>query len=77
MAKTKQALEGFVNVNVEDGKIKLTARWHDRDGEQHDCGFVIAPSWNAARRHASVLAEAVVDSAQRNAAASRPKGGAS
>ncbi len=65
MAKTKNALEGYVNVKVEDGKIKMTARWADKEGETHDCGFVLAPSWNAARRHAAILGEAIIDAAQR------------
>lgn len=67
MVNTKNALEGYVNVKVEEGKIKMTARWVDKDGETHDCGFVIAPSWNAARSHAAILGEAIVDAAMRTA----------
>ena len=65
MAKTKMHLEGYVNVKVEDGKVKLTARWHDRDGNQHDCGFCLAPQWESSRRLAATLAEGVIDMAQR------------
>lgn len=67
--KVRNANEGWLNVSKEDGKLKLQARWVDRDGATHDCGFVLAPSWNAAREHARILAEAVIDAAMRAASA--------